>query len=281
MENFFDFVVQSLVAAGIESPRLETRILIAEVLQCRPEDVYAGVHISAMAQQKIKTLLDKRLQHMPLDKIIGRKGFYKYDFLVDENVLSPRPETEILLEKALVLAQKMPAEKILDLGTGSGCIIISLLKELPAAQGVAVDISTKALDVAQKNAINLQVNDRLQFVNVDWFADNFLNKVGQRFDIIVSNPPYIPSEDIAELAPEVKDYDPLSALDGGVSGYDSYEKIAALALQLLADNGYILLEAGAGQAQTIADIFTKRGLHLVDIAKDLSGIERCVILRKD
>lgn len=280
MENIFNFVVQSLVKAGIESPRLEARILIAEVLHCRPEDVYDGINISAEARQKIINMLKQRLQHMPLDKIIGHKEFYKYDFWVNENVLSPRPDTEILLEKALTLAQNNSAKKLLDLGTGSGCLIISLLKELPTTQGVAVDISNQAIAVAQQNAINLQVSDRLQFVNADWFAADFVKKIGQEFEIIVSNPPYIPRSDIKDLAPEVKDFDPMLALDGGNSGYDSYEKIAELAPQLLTDNGYILLEAGVGQAPKIADIFTKHVLRLVDIVKDLSGIERCVILQK-
>ena len=225
-------------------------------------------------------MLNERLNHKPIDKILGHREFYKYDFAVNEDVLSPRPDTEILVEEALKILQNKPDADILDLGCGSGCIIETLLKELPESKGCAADISAKALAVAKDNAINLKIGLRLQFIQADWFADNFTDFFDRKFDMIVSNPPYIQSDDIKELQPEVKDYDPLSALDGGKSGFDSYERIAQTASRLLRQDGYILLEAGFGQARRIANIYMTHGFKLIKVVNDLAGIARCVILQK-
>lgn len=280
MADYFFSIVQRLAAEKIENPRAEARLLLAEVLKCSPSEIYSEIEVSAEIISKTEALLKQRLQHKPLDKILGHREFYKYDFKVNEDVLSPRPDTEILLESALEILQNMSAANILDLGCGSGCIIESLLKEKINACGVAVDISERALAVARKNAINLEIGSRLQFMKADWFTSDFTNAFKDRFDMIVSNPPYIQSEDIETLDPEVKNYDPRFALDGGESGYDSYLRIAEVAPELLKDNGYILLEAGQGQAQKIADIFIAHGLTLHKIVNDLSGIARCVILQK-
>lgn len=280
MADYFSETVQKLAVAKIENPRLETRLLFAEVLKCKPSEIYAGIKLSEEDTVKINALVQQRLRHKPLDKILGHREFYKYDFMVNEDVLSPRPDTEILLEVALEILQNLPQANILDLGCGSGCIIESLLKENPEARGVAVDKSDKALAVAKKNAVNLEIGTCLRFIKADWFTDDFASALNDKFDMIVSNPPYIPSEDIEALEPEVKDYDPLMALDGGKTGFESYMRIAEIAPELLNDNGFILLEAGAGQAQKIAGIFTAHGFNLSKIVDDLSGIARCVILQK-
>lgn len=280
MTDFFSQIIQKLVAEKIENPRLEARLMIAEALQCRPEEVYQNTKLTDEQQKKTEFMLEQRLKHKPLDKILGHREFYKYDFKVNEDVLSPRPDTEILLETALEILSGMLEPKILDLGCGSGCIIESLLKEIPQATGCAVDISAKALAVARQNADSLAVSERLRFVNAGWFDDDFTDVVGTKFDMIVSNPPYIPTAEIKDLATEVKDYDPLLALDGGNSGYDSYEQIARIAPELLKKGGYILLESGFGQAQRIADIFAAQEFKLLKIVSDLAGIERCVILQK-
>lgn len=280
MTSFFMEIVQKLVAEKIENPRLEARLMMAEALQCRPEEVYQNTKLTDEQQKKVEFMLEQRLKHKPLDKILGHREFYKYDFKVNEDVLSPRPDTEILLEAALEILPDFTEPKILDLGCGSGCIIESLLKEIPQATGYAVDISEKALAVARQNADSLAISERLRFVNTSWFNADFTEVIGTKFDMIVSNPPYIPTAEIKDLATEVKDYDPLLALDGGNSGYDSYERIAEVTQELLKDNGCILLEAGFGQAQKIADIFTAQGLKLLEIVNDLAGIARCVILQK-
>ena len=280
MADYFSQIIQKLAQAKIANPRLEARLLLAEVLRCNPIEIYTGIEVSADTIRKTEVLLEQRLKHKPLDKILGHREFYKYDFTVNEDVLSPRPDTEILAEAALEILQGIPEPKILDLGCGSGCIIETLLKETPQATGCAVDISEKALAVARQNADNLAIGERLRFVNVSWFNPNFTDIIGEKFDMIVSNPPYIPTAEIKGLEVEVKDYDPLLALDGGNSGYDSYEQIAQTAPELLKNGGYILLESGFGQAQKIADIFTAQGLKLLEIVNDLAGIERCVILQK-
>ncbi len=280
MADFFNDTVAKLAQAKISSPRLETREIFAFVLQKNPSEIYSGCKISAKEAELINKLIDKRLQHCPLDKIIGKKGFYKYDFISTEDVLSPRPETEILVEQALELLPAEQAFEILDLGTGSGCIIESILAERPQGLGTAVDVSAKALAVAKQNAEMLKIGDRLKFINASWFDADFLSNFSKQFDMIVTNPPYIPQDDIATLEPEVKEFDPWQALSGGQSGYESYEKIAEQASLLLKNKGYILIEAGAGQAQKIAELFENKELSLQKIVPDLAGIERCVILQK-
>ncbi len=279
MGDIFSEVMQKLMAAGVESPRLETRLLIAAAAEIESAQVFSDIVLNEAQTVKLRNMTAQRTAHKPLDKILGHRAFYKADFAVNNSVLSPRPDTEVLVEKAL---QYMPqnAYNILDLGTGSGCIIESILLEKPSLRGAAVDISTDALKTARKNAEKLELDGRLDFICADWFATDFLVRIGQKFDVIVSNPPYIPTADIATLAPEVKDYDPMQALDGGADGYVSYRRIAELTPELLSSGGYILLEAGIGQAQTIADVFEQKGLKLIEIADDLNGIARCVILQK-
>ena len=279
MNNLFLQAVQTLAEAQIENPRLETRLIFASVLHCYPSEIFQDISLTSPEIEKINDMLKQRIKHKPLDKILGHREFYKYDFIVNEDVLSPRPDTEILVEAALEILHNISNAKILDLGCGSGCIIETLLKEIPSASGCAVDISANALKIAQKNADNLAVNEHLNFINANWFTDDFTAQIGKKFDMIVSNPPYIPSADIAVLDTEVKDYDPLLALDGGQSGFESYKRIAQIAPKLLNNGGYILLEAGYGQAKQIANIFITQGFDLLKIVNDLSDIERCVVLR--
>lgn len=283
MSGIFQDIMAKLMAAGIGSPRLETRLILANILQCDANEISESISLTADQQKEAQILAEKRASHQPLDKILGHKEFYKWDFMTNENVLSPRPDTEIILESALQYAAQIKSEKklrFLDLGTGSGCLILSMLKEFPLAEGIAVDISAPALEVARCNALRLGVADRVRFIQADWFADDFCSTIGTMCGIIVTNPPYIPTNDIAALEDEVKKYDPLSALDGGQSGYDSYIKIAQHTPQLLAENGRIFIEAGIGQARQISEIFEQNGLKLTKIVPDLSGIERCVILQK-
>ena len=239
----FENLVSTLVQAKIPSPRLEARLLLAKVLQKDCQDTaLLSAELSEKQESLLHDLVIRRAQtHEPLDKIIGTKGFYKYDFAVNENVLSPRPETEILLEEALNLSQNKQVS-ILDLGTGSGCILLSLLKENPQARGVGVDISDKALEVARQNAKKLEVEAQVEWKNLSWDEDDFLSQLQDKFDIIVSNPPYIADDEIPFLEPEVKNYDPILALSGGKDGYVAYRRLAELTPKLLKKNSYILLE---------------------------------------
>lgn len=267
-------VVRLLVAGNIPSPRLEARILLE----------YVGgspfAEVDGKTEQKLRRLVERRLAHTPLDKLLGRREFYKNEFVVNEDVLTPRPDTEILVEAAIGLIRQNGFKNVLDLGTGSGCIILSLLDDCPQLRGTAVDKSAAALETARRNASRLGLTERISFVLGSWFADDFVQKTGDGFDLIVSNPPYIPTADIDALEPEVREHDPLSALDGGVDGFAHYQQIASLTPLLLNKGGYILLEAGIGQARRVAEIFAGGGLNLVEIRPDLAGTERCVILKK-
>ena len=277
----YETIIQNLVKAKIPSPRLEARLLLAHVLHQNENDAsILQTSLTHEQEQALRELLSKRIEkHYPLDKLIGHKGFYKYDFAVNEDVLSPRPDTEILVEKAVQISNQRKIQ-ILDLGTGSGCILLSLLKENEQATGVGVDISAAALNVARQNAQQLGVNNRVSWLNTSWFEENFINQFSHPFELIVSNPPYIPEADITELAAEVKDHDPLAALSGGRDGLTSYRRLAEIAPQLLAEEGTILLECGINQAQQVAEMFVANGLTLIEIVADLQGIDRCIILKK-
>lgn len=263
-------LIAALIKAHIPSPRLEADIILKKAAPEYPE-------VSLAEKKQVMAILARRQKYEPLDKIIGVKEFYKYTFCVNGNVLSPRPDTETLVESALSLIPESSPCRIIDLGTGSGCILLSLLKERPQASGVGVDISSKALSLAAKNAALLGVKNRVAFINKSWQEKGGITEC---FDFIVSNPPYIPSREIASLAPEVKNYDPLLALDGGSDGYDCYKQIAAVAPLILKKGGYILLEAGKGQDEDIVKIFTSQGLIYQKTVPDLAGINRCVILKK-
>mgnify|MGYP002857340674 CR=1 FL=1 len=268
--NLREELIQSLIAAKIPSPRLETDIILK----------YAAPHYPNISEAEKKTLQDflaRRINHEPLDKIIGYREFYKYRFKVSADVLTPRPDTEILVEKALFLLSTDATSRILDLGTGSGCILLSLLKERSSAKGVGIDKSAAALKIASKNAQELGIENRITFINKSW---NEIDWGYEKFDMIVSNPPYIPSAEIETLDTEVKNYDPIMALDGGKTGLDCYNEIAKIAPEIMSDNAYILLEVGYNQAEEVAKIFQNANLKLIEIVKDLAGINRCVILKK-
>ena len=280
MTEYLDFIVKDLVATGVDSPLLEAKLLMAEVLHKPLQEINKDTALSETEFNEIKNCLKQRKEHKPLDKILGHRGFFKFDYLVNTDVLTPRPDSEILVEEALQLLAEDETGKILDLGTGSGCLIESILSERPLMQGVAVDISEKALETAEQNANILGLDKRICFLRGDWFSENFADNFSEKFDIVVSNPPYIPTKDIENLAPEVRNYDPLSALDGGEDGYASYRRIAEIAPLIIKDGGYILLEAGYGQATEIMKIFADSGLFWLKTVKDLSGTERCVIMQK-
>lgn len=259
----FEQIVRRLAEAGISSPRMEARMLMESV-----------------ASEKLEKLVELRCAHHPLDKLLGKRDFYKTTFKVTEDVLSPRPDTETLVEAAIAVIAKNNFTSLLDLGTGSGCILLSILGDCEKVHGWGVDKSAKALEIAQYNAKNLNLSDRVDFIEGSWFDKNFVENLPHQFDVIVSNPPYIPSKEIETLDEEVRAHDPLSALDGGMDGYEHYRQIAEVAPCILKDNGYIFLEAGIGQAQEIMRIFAQNSLQPVDIIKDLSAVERCVILKK-
>lgn len=263
-------LIAALITAKIPSPRLEANIILKHAAPDYPQ-------LTKDENEQACRMLKRRLQNEPLDKIIGQREFYKAVFKVSQDVLTPRPDTEILVESALEFIPEKANRRLLDLGTGSGCILLSLLAERPQSSGTGVDISAKALQIAAENARNMGLERNVEFINKSWKEQSF---VQGKYDIITSNPPYIPSGDIQTLEPEVKNYDPLFALDGGADGLECYREIAVVTPLILKDDGYILLEVGYNQAEDVMQIFAAAGLTPVKIVPDLAGINRCVILKK-
>lgn len=272
----FGDLVSSLSALGVDSPRLEARMMLSKILNVDTNAIGTDIAVSCDREAELKQMLARRKKHEPLDKILGVKDFYKSTFVVNSDVLSPRPDSEILVEEAIKIAKQNNMNRIVEFGVGSGCLILSILQDVPQMCGIGFDKSEKAIAVARQNAKRLGLENRINFEKFDYFNDETPVKTS----LIISNPPYIPTDDIDELDEEVKKYDPFMALDGGKDGYVHYRRIAEIAPLILEDDGYILLEGGMGQADMIADIFTDKGLKLVSKVCDLSGIERCIILKK-
>ena len=273
-----------LRGAGVSSSRYEIKILIGHILGVEPKEVNPSAELNSSQVDLLTGMVQQRLLHKPIDKIVGRKGFYKYDFEVNEDVLSPREDTEILVEKAIQILKNIKTPKILEFGVGSGCIILSILSDIAGAAGWGIDISKKALAIAELNAQRLGITPaRLTLWQKSWFDDDFALKASEfaPFDMIVSNPPYIPTGEIECLDEEVKSYDPYIALEGGEDGLRDYTQIIKLSENLLKENGYLLLEAGdSNQLAEIKKQAVSKGLVFVDILKDLSNNERCIILKK-
>lgn len=274
IKNKISEIIDSLETPN---PRLDARLLISFCLDMDYNDIYLkdDLEISDEQNQDIDNLVSRRKNGEPISKIIGKKDFWDLTFIDTEHNLSPRPDTETLIEAVLGIAKN--PQNILDIGTGSGCIIITLLSKLKTAKGTTIDISSDAINIAKQNAKLNNVENRLEFINESIFEHNFKDK---KFDIIVSNPPYIPTKDIKELDDDVKNYDPMLALDGGETGLDFYEQLPEILNELLDDNGLIFLEIGIGQEQGVENIFKNNGFVLNSSYKDLSGIIRCLELRR-
>ncbi|HVU43582.1 MAG TPA: peptide chain release factor N(5)-glutamine methyltransferase [Xanthobacteraceae bacterium] len=262
---------------GIDSADLDARILVGCALRL-DRAALAGAdsrELNRDEEAAIAALAERRLKHEPVARIVGRKEFWSLPLLVDASTLVPRPETETVVEAALAAIDaggpRARPLRIADLGTGSGAILLALLSELPNASGVGTDVSVPALSTARNNARGLGL-ERAKFLACDIAA-----ALRGPFDVIVSNPPYIASPAIAALAPEVRDYDPRGALDGGTDGLDFYRYIAAAAPPLLAPGGALIVELGAGQSQAVAALFAAGGLVLQPPYPDLSGVPRALV----
>jgi release factor glutamine methyltransferase len=259
--------------AGMEEAAIEARILLFEA--CRIDATALAlapeVEIGAEAATRLADWLERRLAREPVWRILGTREFWGLPFTLAPETLVPRPDTEALVALALRLARGRPPPRILDLGTGTGCILVALLQELPAASGIGVDRSLAAARTARANAAMNGVAERCGFVVGDWAA-----ALSGRFDLIVSNPPYIRSADIAGLSAEVRVHDPMRALDGGVEGLDPYAVIFAQAARLLAPGGFVVVEFGAGQGDDVARIAGDSGAPFSCIERvcDLGSVER-------
>ena len=268
---------QAFKLAHLESPEVDARLLVGEALRLSRTQLAAESErlLEAREVNVISALAARRLRHEPVARILGRKEFWSLELQVTPAVLVPRPETETVVESALdeEITRGLRQEKlrVLDIGTGSGALLLALLGELPNATATATDVSAEALEVARVNAVRHRLDKRCTFVACD-----VASGVSGPFDLIVSNPPYIPSGDVASLMPEVRDYDPLAALDGGKDGLDFYRRIAAEAPRRLAPGGRLIVELGAGQEAAVSALFTKAGLTVIGARKDLAGIPRAL-----
>lgn len=266
--------------AGIATPELDARLLLCHAAGLSHEAYVAGAGgpVQPATLARFGTAIDRRLKREPVARITGIREFYGRGFTIAPPALDPRPDTETLIEAALALVERRgwrdQTFSLLDLGTGTGCILVTLLAELPCAQGLGTDLSPSALALAAANAARLGVGLRAAFMVADW-----LDGIDGKFDLVLSNPPYLASGEIAGLAPEVAAYDPMLALDGGPDGLDAYRRIAAGAPKVLTGGGQLLVEIGAGQAAQVSDIFRAAGLKLDQsqpIGRDLAGRPRVV-----
>jgi release factor glutamine methyltransferase len=267
-----------LKAAGVDSPVIDARLLLEAAANATRVDLLNDPYrpLTAEQSERLEDYVARRSRREPVSHILGRKGFWKIMVGVTSDVLTPRPETEVIVDHALRNFEAHQAFSLLDLGVGSGAIALAILAERPAARGLGVDVSEEALAVARENAANLGLASRLALLRGDWTAG--LQDDG--FDLVVSNPPYIPTRDIDTLAPEVRDHEPRLALDGGEDGLDAYRALAPEILRVLKPGGLLLVEIGYDQGETVPPLFKAAGAGGVDVLKDLSDRHRVVIGRK-
>lgn len=270
---------QYFCSKGVESPRLDAEVLLSHILQ--KERIYLYVHfdepLEAPELERFREMIKKRIQRIPVAYIIGEREFMGLCFHVSPAVLIPRPDTEILVEAAIERLKKTGGQRFADIGTGSGAIALSVVHYLPESAACAVDLSAEALAVARENADQLGLSERVEF----FCGDLYQPVKTRRFDAILSNPPYIPKADIAGLEPEVREFEPFSALDGGADGLDFYRRLVKEGEELLLPGGFMAFEVGIYQAQEVAALANaSQSLGHAEILQDYSGIDRVVILWK-
>ncbi|MAM23916.1 MAG: protein-(glutamine-N5) methyltransferase, release factor-specific [Rhodobacteraceae bacterium] len=258
-----------LRAAGVPDPARDARILLAHAASVDAARVtlIAPEEIAPEIAERYEHLVALRAVRVPVSQLVGRRAFYGRDFEISRDVLDPRPETETLIELAL----SEPFARVLDLGTGSGCILVSLLAERPSATGVGADLSEAACLQASANAVRHAIADRASIIRSDWFG-----QVEGRFDLIVSNPPYLTQDEMAGVAPELRDHEPEMALTDGADGLSAYRVIASEAQGYLTATGRVLVEIGATQGASVAALFRQAGWGRVRVAQDLDGRDRVV-----
>lgn len=264
-----EFGTKCLTDAGVPDAALDAWYLLQMV--CKIERSYYYVHgeedITQDAQKEYEIAVQKRAEHIPLQYIIGEQEFMGLRFKVNSNVLIPRQDTETLVEQVLKIVK--PGMKVLDLCTGSGCVLISVLKNAPELTGMGSDISKTALLVAKENA-------KLHEVDAEWVRSDLFDNITETFDVIMANPPYIPTGEILLLMPEVRDFEPENALDGGADGLDFYRKIAGQVKDYLNPGGYVYMEIGYDQGEAVSELMRNAGFTEVEVIKDLARNDRVV-----
>ena len=289
MQTFHELLtqgIQLLMNAGIEEARLDAWLLLEYTADISRAWYYA--HPESEVNEEIVSeylsFCQKRAEHIPLQHLTHQACFMGYDFYVDERVLVPRQDTEVLAEEALHQLRNIRNPRILDMCTGSGCLLLSLLMELPDAIGTGVDISEAALAVAERNRKNLELEKRAVLVQSDTFSGDYFQKnsgnISLEYDMLISNPPYIPTEDIGKLMEEVRFHDPVLALDGREDGLYFYRRITEQAGKYLKPGGWLMYEIGCEQGTDVSAIMQGEGFTEVTVKKDLAGLDRVVIGKK-
>lgn len=266
---------QRLEAAGIDQPAIDARLLLEAAAEVTRTDILTDPYreLTDAQAEAMEDLVGRRERREPVSHILGRKGFWKILLNVTRDVLTPRPDTETVVEVALAAFPDVTQPiSVLDLGVGSGAILLAILAERPAAKGLGVDVSDEALAVARENAANLDLNTRCALLRGDWTA----GLADENFDLVVANPPYIPTADIETLDPEIRDHEPRLALDGGADGLDAYRFLAPEILRVLKPGGVFAVEIGYDQAERVEALFKGAGALNVQTVKDLGDRDRCV-----
>ncbi len=284
LAEFLRNAIEKLKHAGVDNPQLDARLLAGQALGLGRAGILSqsGRVLSDKEKGEIEELLARRAAGESVGRILGKREFWGLDFGLNEATLEPRPDSETLVEAVLNLMPRRRAApdsrfrgndevRILDLGMGTGCLLLALLHEMPDAMGVGVDINSRAIEQAANNAETLGIGERAEFR-----VGNWLSGISEKFDIIISNPPYIASAEIPTLMREVREHDPLPALDGGKDGLDVYRLLIPQLAGILNPQGLVAFEVGDGQAKTVAEFLRQNGFTDVATHKDLGGIERCV-----
>ena len=266
-----------LAENNIKSSKLDSEILLSKVLEKDRKFIILNLHrpLDSTYYRKFKNLISQRSRRKPIAYLIGKKDFWKYEFYISDAVLIPRPETEIIIEETLRIFRHKTKLNVLEIGIGSGCILLSILKEKKNCKGVGIDISKKSVELSKINALKLDINDRVKFLKSD--VDNFFYG---KYDLIVSNPPYINKLSLKYLDKDILRYEPIQALEGGLDGFNVFNKIIKMSSILLKKGGKLVLEIGFDQKTEMLRILKKKNFFLNKTVRDYSGNDRCIICTK-
>lgn len=275
LQQILQAATARLAAAGVENPVVDARILAAAALGCDRALLLTRLEMADAEAERFMAMIDRRARHEPVARILGVREFWGLPLLLNEATLEPRPDSETLVETALKQYEKQNALRVLDLGTGTGALLLALLSEWPRASGLGRDIAPRAVEQARENAERVGLSARAAFEVGDW-----LEGLSARFDVIVCNPPYIATHEKESLMPEVRDYDPALALYGGPTGLEVYDALIPQLGRFLNGGGRAFFEVGHRQAARVRALFEKNGFQDVQDIKDLAGIPRCVCAAK-
>ena len=269
--------INSLKISNIINPELDSELLLSKALNKKREKILTNLkkEINKKQLDKFNLYLSRRKKKEPIAYILGFKYFWKYKFFINKSVLVPRPETEQIVEETLNYLSDNESKKILDIGTGSGCIIVSVLKERSKCKAIAIDISSKALKVAKTNAKIHHLENKIKFINIDIDKFNY-----NKYDLILSNPPYISNIDLIRLDDDIRIYEPRESLSGGLDGYEKITKVVEKSSKLLKNNGKLIVEIGDTQKNNVLKLLKNNGFYINKTGKDLSGRDRCIVSTK-